>query len=221
MGTVLVTVSCSGSRTDLALPDDSPIEALIPVLVARCVPEPRPWSRWALSEPSGPPLPPAPTLGEAGVLDGAELELHDMAEDVAPSPASSPLVALPATDPRRDSLRRQLIDLVEKTVSDVSALRAGRNPLLDYASPPARRHLRELAPSPWSHAPGELADLRVVARWGAAPDDPVTVTATLTELQRAAEPAGHRGTGPGPHPQLTLRLILDPPCERVLEAELP
>jgi hypothetical protein len=221
MGTALVTVSCAGSRADLALADDCPIEALIPALVARCVPEPRPWSRWALAEPGRPPLAPSATLADAGVVDGGELDLRDMAEEREPSPTPAPLPALPSTDPRRDALRRRLIDLVERMVEDVGALRAGRNPLLDYASPPARRRLRELAPSPWSQAPGELADLRVVARWGAAPDDAVTVTATLTELQGAGEPAGHRGTGPGPHPQLTLRLILDPPCERVLEAELP
>ena len=48
MGTVLITVSAPGGRAQFAVPGDAEVAAIVPTLVRRCEPEPRPWSRWRL-----------------------------------------------------------------------------------------------------------------------------------------------------------------------------
>ena len=78
MGAVLATVAGPNSRMDLSLPTDAPVGEIVPALVERCAPGPKPWSRWALGPAGGAPFAPQRTLAELGVVDGSELQLCDM-----------------------------------------------------------------------------------------------------------------------------------------------
>ncbi len=221
MGSVAVTVEGSASRVGLVLPDDVAVAGLLPALVGHCEPRPQPWSRWALGPPVGEPFPSQGTLAGLGVADGAELRLRDLAAGLLPPPdAGDPDgdgAVREAGDVPREVRRRDLTDLVERIVDDVGGIRRGRNPLLDYASPEARRRLRALAPSTFEGSPDlRLTDLGLVVRWSRDPRAPVAAVATATERPAAARPSP--GSSPEPAAgRVVLHLLADPACRHLLD----
>jgi len=188
VGAVLVTVAGPTSRMDLSLPTDAPLGELVPALVERCEPGPKPWSRWALGPAGGAPFAPQRTLAELGVVDGTELQLRDMvAGDGARGepPDTGPVGAAAEADQRR----RKISDLTERLIDDIGRLRAGKNPLLEYAAPEARRCLRALAPGPFDRAAERGAsDLSLAVSWHRDPRAPVEALAGFTEV--AADAGG-------------------------------
>ncbi|MBE1532090.1 type VII secretion integral membrane protein EccD [Actinomadura algeriensis] len=81
-----VTVAGPRRRTDLLLPGGVPVAALLPRLMALCVPdrdgdEP---AAWRLTRLDGRPVPPGGSLDAAGVADGEVLTLHPRAVRVPP-----------------------------------------------------------------------------------------------------------------------------------------
>jgi MinD-like ATPase involved in chromosome partitioning or flagellar assembly len=71
---VVVTVESPRGRTTLAVPDDLPVQQLLPALVEACRCE-QEAGRWSLQARGEGPLAPQQTLKEAGVYRGALLEL--------------------------------------------------------------------------------------------------------------------------------------------------
>jgi hypothetical protein len=214
MGTVLVTVAGPGGEVDLAVPDDVEVAAIVPALVPHCEPEPHPWSRWALGPPGGDPFPPRQTLGALGVVDGAELELRDM---IGAQPGGRPSGREPDEDPRR----LRLVDLAERLAADIARIRAGRNPLLEYAAPEARRQLRALAPGRLDRAAAgeDPAELALAVSWHEDPRAPVEAVATFTEAGAGPD----RGVWPGqpsaapPVRRVAVRMTVEAQCRQVLE----
>ncbi len=219
MGTVLVTVTGPGGEADLAVPDDTEVAAIVPELVRHCEPEPRAWSRWALGPLGGDPFPPASTLGALGVVDGAELELRDMAG----APAAG---ELSGQDAEPDPRRRRIIDLAERLVEDVARIRAGRNPLLEYVAPEARRELRALAPGRLDRpAAGDPSELSLAVSWHADPRAPVEAVATFTEPVGPVLDRGAAAWTPASSPsralrRIAIRMTVDAQCHRVLAVGL-
>jgi len=217
MGTVLVTVTGPGSRIDVALPDDAPVAVIVPALVERSVAEPQPWSRWALGPLGGEPFPPGQTLRALGV----ELQLRDMVAGDA-DPAGQGLGmpgAGPGNAPDREALRQRVTDLAERLVGDVAGIRAGRNPLLEYAAPEARRRLRALAPGPLDRAAqGGFSGLSLAITWHRDPRAPIEALARFTEV--GASVAGALAPRPGAAAaarRISLQMTLDPQCRHLLE----
>jgi hypothetical protein len=225
MGIVQVTVSGPGVRVGVALPDDVAVAELIPDLVARCEPKPEPWSRWALGPQSGEPFPPRQALAEIGVMDGAELRLRDMIPVTPPPGGGEPgePTGEPGSSLAREAHRRRLTELVERTVDDIAKIRAGQNPLLDYASPEARRKLRGLAPGTLDRtADAELVDLGLAVRWSADPGAPVAAVAAFTERRlQPGEEAPTRATATAEVARrVTLRLLADWQCRQLIDLEV-
>ncbi len=218
MGTVLVTVAGPGGHADLAVADDAAVAALVPVLVRHCEPEPRPWSRWALGLPGGDPFPPGQTLGALGVLDGAELELRDMTGGAGGGPS--------VEEADRDPRRPRIVNLAERLVEDVARIRAGRNPLLEYAAPEARRRLRALAPGRLDRAAAaDLSELSLAVSWHADPRAPVEAVVTFVEAsgtgadrERAGWPGACSATPPAR--RVAIRMSVDAPCRQVLDVSV-
>jgi hypothetical protein len=231
MGTVLVTVAGPGAQIDLALPDDAPVGDLVPDLVRRCAAEPRPWSRWALGPPNGEPFPPRSALATLGVVDGAELELRDMvAGDAAGRvPEPGPGAGGAGSEADAEVRRHRIVHLVERLVDDIARIRTGRNPLLEYAAPEARRRLRALAPGRLDRvAEGALSDLSLTVRWPRDPRAPVEAIAAFTEtagaaagtLPRPATPWSGPGPAPRPARRVGLRITADPHCRYVFDVSV-
>jgi WXG100 protein secretion system (Wss), protein YukD len=72
---MVVTVESPHGRTTLAAPNDVPVEQLLPALAEACRCE---WeaSRWSLRPRGETPLAPERTLEQAGLCQGAVLELR-------------------------------------------------------------------------------------------------------------------------------------------------
>lgn len=226
MSGVLVTVTGSGARIDVSLPTTVRVGEIVPVLVGRCEPEAAPWSRWALGPPGGPAFSPRSTLAELGVVDGAELQLRDMAVSgdgrVAVAAAGTAGIA---TEP--EQRRRSISDLTERLIQDIARVRAGRNPLLEYAAPEARRQLRALAPGPLDRAPESgYADVSLAVTWPRDPEAPVEVLATCSEVAAGGGARPDPGSSRGPVPaaatlrRMMVRMKVDPRCEHLLEVSV-
>jgi len=221
MGTVLITVAGAGGQVDLAVPDDAEVAAIVPALVRHCEPEPRPWSRWALGLPGGDPFPPRLTLGALGVVDGAELELRDMT-------GAQPGGGLSGQELDHDLRPRRIVHLAERLVEDIARIRAGRNPLLEYAAPEARRQLRALAPGRLDQAAeGDPSELSLAVRWHGDPRAPVEAVATFTEPGGGAGPErgvdgwpGRSSTAP-PVRRVAIRMTVGAQCRQVLDVGAP
>jgi hypothetical protein len=234
MGAVLVTVIGPGSRIDLALPDDAPIDDLIPTLVRRCEPDPQPWSRWALGPLGGEPFPPRRTLTALNVVDGAELELRDMIAPDTTAPHARPATqgreagtTVSGGDTEPDARRQRITTLAERLVDDIIRIQAGKNPLLEYAAPEARRRLRALAPGTFDRAgDGEFSNLSLAVSWHRDPRAPVEALASFIEIAGCS--AGGDLTGPGhswPEPtpaalparRVGVRMTVDSHCRYLLD----
>ena len=215
MGTVLVTVAGSGGQSDLAVPDDAAIAVILPALVRHCEPEPRPWSRWALGLAGGDAFPPRQSLGALGVVDGAELELRDMTEAHAAGDASG-------QEAGQDPRRQRIVHLAERLVEDIARIRAGRNPLLEYAAPEARRQLRALAPGRLDRAAERVpSELTLAVSWHRDSRAPVEAVATFTEPGGGGPDRGEAGW-PGrssttaPVRRVAVHMTVDAQCRHVL-----
>jgi len=224
MGTVLVTVAGPTSRMDLSLPTDAAVGELVPALVERCEPEPKPWSRWALGPAEGAPFAPRQTLAELGVVEGAELQLRDMVAggDARGEPLDTgPAGAAAAADQRR----RKISDLTERLIDDIGRLRAGKNPLLEYAAPEARRCLRALVPGPFDRAAnGGASDLSLAVSWHRDPRAPVEALAGFTEIAaNAGGPGGSRReplSNATPGRRVSVRMTVDAHCRHLLDVSV-
>ncbi len=219
MGTVLVTVAGPGSRLEVALPDDAPVGEIVPMLVRRSVPDPQPWSRWALGPPGGQPFAPGQTLRALRVGAGAELELRDMVarEPEAEQPPAPP-EAGPAGAVDRDLLRQRVTDLAERLVGDVAGIRAGRNPLLEYAAPEARRRLRALAPGAFDRAAGAgFSGLSLAVTWHRDARSPIEALARFTEVDGGGGATSPRPGAAAAARRISIQMTLDPECRHLLE----
>lgn len=87
MNTLLVTVMGPGHSVDLELPGEVAISELLPMLLEICgpqslrasVPDAFVWNMWGLRPAGGQQiLQPNLSLAQAGILDGALLELQDL-----------------------------------------------------------------------------------------------------------------------------------------------
>src|SRR5215831_2385984 len=86
MARVVITVVAPGRRVDLAVADETPVAALLPVVLDLCAADPT-WP-WTLAPKGGRALDPDTTLGEGGVLHGSILLLERAAAPAAvPAPA--------------------------------------------------------------------------------------------------------------------------------------
>jgi hypothetical protein len=198
MGAVLVTVAGPNSRMDLSLPADALVAEIVPALVDRCEPGPKPWSRWALGPSGGAPFAPRRTLAELGVVDGSELQLSDMVAS-GDATGETPDTGPAAAGAEEEQRRRSISDLTERLIDDIARIRAGKNPLLEYAAPEARRRLRALAPGPFDRAAeGGASDLSLAVSWHRDPRASVEAPrragrlTTRAHLQRDAGPPGER-----------------------------
>jgi hypothetical protein len=227
MGAVLVTVAGPNSRMDLSLPSDALVAEIVPVLVERCEVEPKPWSRWALGPSGGAPFAAGRTLAELGVVDGSELQLCDMVatgDATGVTPDSVPAGAAAEAERRR----RSICDLTERLIDDIARIRAGKNPLLEYTAPEARRRLRALAPGPFDRAAeGGASDLSLAVGWRRDPRAPVEALAGFTEIAADAggpgEPGGSR-RGPAsnatPVRRVSVRMTVDAHCRYLLDVSV-
>jgi hypothetical protein len=223
MGAVLVTVTGPTSRMNLSLPTDAPVGEIIPALVERGEPEPKPWSRWALGPAGGTPFAPGRTLAEQGVVDGSELQLRNMianGDATGEPPDTGPAGTAANTDQRR----RSITDLAERLIDDIAGIRAGKNPLLEYAAPEARRRLRALAPGPFDRAAeGCASDLSLTVSWNRDPRAPVEAVAGFTEIVAGAggpgRPGGspHGPSNPTPDRRVSVRMTADAHCRYLLD----
>lgn len=87
MNTVLITIIGPERSIDLEAPADTPISELLPTLLEICGPQPFRsalpdhflWNAWGLRSVEGQIiLQPNVSLAQAGILDGAILELQDL-----------------------------------------------------------------------------------------------------------------------------------------------
>jgi S-DNA-T family DNA segregation ATPase FtsK/SpoIIIE len=104
MARVVITVVAPGRRVDLAVADETPVAALLPVVLDLCAADPS--GPWTLAPKGAGALDPDRTLGASGVLHGSILLLQRPAAAVPavapgrsgpPSPAPQPP---PGPDPR-------------------------------------------------------------------------------------------------------------------------
>src|ERR1019366_8545017 len=226
MGAVLVTVAGPNSRMDLSLPSDALVAEIVPVLVERCEVEPKPWSRWALGPSGGAPFAAGRTLAELGVVDGSELQLSDM---VASGDATGETPDTgPAAAGAEEERRRSISDLTERLIDDIARIRAGKNPLLEYAAPEARRRLRALAPGPFDRAAeGDASDLSLAVSWHRDPRAPVEALASFTGIAAETDGPGgpggsRRGTPSNATPvrRVSVRMTVDPHGRYLLDVSL-
>ena len=227
MGAVLVTVAGPKSRMDLSLPSDALVAEIVPALVERCELEPKPWSRWALGPSGGAPFAPRRTLAELGVVDGSELQLSDMVAS-GDATGETPDTGPAAAGAEEEQRRRSISDLTERLIDDIARIRAGKNPLLEYAGPEARRRLRALAPGPFDRAAeGGASDLSLAVSWHRDPRAPVEALASFTEIAAdAGGPGGPGGSRRGltykatPVRRVRVRMTVDPHCRYLLDVSV-
>lgn len=224
MGTLRVTVAGPGSLVEVALPDDIAVAAIIPLLVRGSVPGAMPWSRWALGLAGGEPFASGRSLEALGVAAGAELELRDMVAPDAPSAAHEvgTVSALPEARAGREELRQRVTELAERLAGDVAGLRAGRNPLLEYATPDARRRLRDLVPGPLDReTKGAFTGLSLAVTWHRDPLARIEALARFTEVapgDAAGESRRPAGSRPGAAARrISVQMTLDPSCRRLVD----
>lgn len=92
MATVQVTIAGPGGEVSLAVPQDTPLERLLPTLVSVAAPGSDKSAQWTIASPDYPDLGPGKTLAQCGVADGSRLLLRSAqgpqpeagAESVAP-----------------------------------------------------------------------------------------------------------------------------------------
>jgi hypothetical protein len=224
VGAVRVTVAGPCSRVDVALADDVPVGEIIPDLVRRSVAEPRPSSRWALGPPGGEPFRPGLTLRALGVVAGTDLQLRDMVAPETEVRGAGTGEAAAQGDAERDALRLRVTALAERLIGDVAGIRAGRNPLLGYAAPEARRRLRALVPGPFDRAAESgFSGLSLAVTWHRDPLAPIEALARFVEIAPDGAPRdARRQSAPRPGAaaaarRISLRMTLDPACHRLLE----
>jgi len=110
VATVQVTIAGPGGEVSLAVPQDTPLERLLPTLVSVAAPGSDSSAGWTIASPEYPDLGPGKTLAQCGVADGSRLLLRSSerprsepaAETAAPTtaPASSEAPAPVAGKPR-------------------------------------------------------------------------------------------------------------------------
>jgi len=93
---VQVTVAGPGGEVSLAVPQDTPLERLLPTLVSVAAPGSDRSAKWTIASSEYPDLGPGKTLAQCGVADGSRLLLHS-AE--LPEPPAVPEPAAPAEAP--------------------------------------------------------------------------------------------------------------------------
>ncbi|HEY1277646.1 MAG TPA: EsaB/YukD family protein [Thermoleophilaceae bacterium] len=88
MNTLVVTISGPERRVDLAVPAETPIEQLLPTFMSLGVIDEKAVNGHplSLSRAGEPPLPPASTLAECGVVDGTLLQLQPIQPEERPEP---------------------------------------------------------------------------------------------------------------------------------------
>jgi S-DNA-T family DNA segregation ATPase FtsK/SpoIIIE len=184
MPRVVVTVLAPGRRFDLSVPDEVPVERLLPEIVE--VLEADPDARWALTPRGDEPLPPHRTLTESGVLHGAVLLLVErrsvMPPELPPAAAAPPAIpsSAPATRP--------------PSVAPIPVAPAPR----PAAAPPAAGRVRGGA-APYHFPRGATA--------GAAPVVDLLVVAGPSAGLRVPLPAGEHRVGGHRYS----RVVLDDP----------
>ena len=106
MATVQVTIAGPGGEVSLAVPQDTPLERLLPTLVSVAAPGSDKSAQWTIASPDYPDLGPGKTLAQCGVADGSRLLLRSArgpqaetdAESVAPiAPPAGADAPAPAT----------------------------------------------------------------------------------------------------------------------------
>lgn len=121
-------------------------------------------------------------------------------------------------DPDR---RGRLVDLAERVIADIARIRAGRNPLLEYAAPEARRQLRALAPGRLDRAAeGEPSELALAVSWRGDPRAPVEAVASFIEAGGSGPDREAWPGRPTPAPRVrrvAIRMTVDAQCRHVLE----
>ena len=78
MATVQVTIAGPGGEVSLAVPQDTPLERLLPTLVSVAAPESANSEGWTITSPDYPDLGPGKTLAQCGMTDGSRLELRSI-----------------------------------------------------------------------------------------------------------------------------------------------
>jgi hypothetical protein len=91
MARVVITVVAPGARADLSVPEETTVEALLPVVMDVCAADRS--AAWTLTPKGGRPLVPRWTLAEGGVLHGSILLLQPRVPPVA-ARAAPPAVEL-------------------------------------------------------------------------------------------------------------------------------
>ena len=98
MATVQVTIAGPGGEVSLAVPQDTPLERLLPTLVSVAAPDSDSTEGWTITSPEYPELGPGKTLAQCGVADGSRLQLLS-SDRPEPQPAANS--APPASEPRK------------------------------------------------------------------------------------------------------------------------
>lgn len=107
MATVQVTIAGPGGEVSLAVPQDTPLERLLPMLVSVAAPGRDPSAGWTIASEDHPDLGPGKSLAQCGVGDGARLMLHSSADgesEAEPVDRSLPRTAGESTDPYGDEV---------------------------------------------------------------------------------------------------------------------
>jgi MinD-like ATPase involved in chromosome partitioning or flagellar assembly len=176
VATVQVTIVGPGGEVSLAVPEDAPLERLLPTLVSVAAPGSDRSIAWTIASPSHPDLGPGKTLAQCGVVDGARLLL----EAAEPEPAAA-AGSLPSGEPHAPAVdgRPEAPDEPEPepppATGNGSPLRRSRDSLPPRV--PAHERLREAA----------LAAVHPA---------PLTGTGTRTGQDQTS----NRGRGAGPQP---------------------
>ena len=83
MATVQVTIAGPGGEVSLAVPQDAPLERLLPTLVSVAAPQSDRSTEWTITSPNYPELGPGRTLAQCGVTDGSLLLLQRSGPETA------------------------------------------------------------------------------------------------------------------------------------------
>jgi len=104
VATVQVTIAGPGGEVSLAVPQDTPLERLLPTLVSVAAPSSDRSVAWTITSPQYPDLGPGKTLAQCGVIDGSRLLLQpsEPAEPDAAKPVASTVARPKATPPRSE-----------------------------------------------------------------------------------------------------------------------
>ena len=123
MAHLLVSVDGPSGRHDLSVPDDAPLEELLPVIVRACEGDGTEAGGWRLAPQGAAPVRPGQTLGQLGLFDGAVLVLS------APEPR--PTLQAPARPPRIESMSDR--DYLRTLDAAIAAPRGPRSAVIAIA----------------------------------------------------------------------------------------